>query len=188
MNGTTPAQCSPSSQFPEMIAGWCYANCSQGFEPDEGRCWTTCTGGVPTDWPLMCGRDESALKSAATEMASSVLRALTTATMIVNQVQEHGVNTTTIKDTIDMFVKLSKPFAFAICSKRHFDTAPTPVVAAPSSATPPVTSSSAPSPMSVADSDGEVNGEADGDAGADGDTDGDADGETDGEAGGDELE
>jgi hypothetical protein len=148
VNGMVPAQCDPSSKFPDMTAGWCYEKCPQGFEPDEGRCWTTCNGGVGTDWPLMCGRDEGVLKSAATEMASSVLRAATAATMIFKQTQENGVEATTIKATIDMFMKLGKPFSYATCSKRHFDMPPTsgPSLPTPPS-TPPVSATLAPSPM-----------------------------------------
>jgi len=153
-NGTVPAHCDPSSKFLEMTAGWCYEKCPQGFEPDEGRCWTTCTGGVGADWPLMCGRDEGVLKSAATEMASCVLRAATVATMIVKQAQENGAGATTINATIDMFMKLGKPFSYATCSTRHFDMAPTlgpslptpPVTAAPS-LTPPLLTTLAPSLM-----------------------------------------
>jgi hypothetical protein len=123
VNGTIPARCDPSSKYLEKIGGWCYAECPLGYEADGGRCWTSCSGGVSAEWPLMCGRDMGVLMTAAVEMASAVLHAAFTAATLVEKIKLMGVNVETVAATVDMLIKLSKPFSYSICSQQHLSLA-----------------------------------------------------------------
>lgn len=119
INGTIPASCDASSKHPEKIGGWCYSKCPLGYEPDGGRCWTACSGGVPASWPLMCGRDAGVLMSASVEMASALLHVAMTGATVAEKVNASGVDAEIVSTTIDTFIKLGKPFSYSTCSQLH---------------------------------------------------------------------
>lgn len=116
--GTIPARCDDSddSKYSEKTGGWCYADCSTGFEAFGAKCWTQCEGSTfPAESSLICGRDPGVLASTLMELLTVTLHSAFRAVTVISKMQAVGVDAENLGSTIQILIDAGKPFALPRC-------------------------------------------------------------------------
>lgn len=117
--GARSATCDPDGNFPHQESGQCYAKCNRGYGGDGDECELLCESTIkfPSGSGVLCGINAGAVQTAVMQMVTVTINNLINAAMLIKKMMDEGIDAESLKNTIDAFVDMGKPFVYPTCPK-----------------------------------------------------------------------